>query len=304
MSSNVSHGRPDQDTKPILLGNLNLRFPSEPSAHEQHDAGIGASACAVNLWKADTEPCPHTQGSPGQPDSGRTSIPSHTGQSRPFHHVCKTQPPLEDCLRSIYVGEKGKAYRFARNSVVTFNTNRGSFPCSNDADHATRSLDAAAREWNDGKFGVSFQKVEDNEPAVFRLEYKYKQHSLAKAFFPNRTLQRTQPKLAVYPSAFEAECYHNMVNVFRHELGRILGLRHEFAEEQEPRSTSVKFGDNNESSVMNYFDHPSKWRIQKSDYEGVKAFYAFSGSRYRDFAIEDVIPTTFTSTCRPHCTCS
>jgi hypothetical protein len=76
--------------------------------------------------------------------------------------------------------------------------------------------------------------------------------------------------------------------VFLHELGHVLGLRHEFAIEEEGQG-AVLFGVKNKLSVMSYNLPPS---IQQSDRDGVKAFYKESiGTLIRRKPITDFAPT-------------
>ncbi|KAI4865215.1 hypothetical protein F4820DRAFT_306697 [Hypoxylon rubiginosum] len=203
---------------------------------------------------------------------------------------------------SINVGFDEFVYRWKPGSMITFNVEPQSFPDTSYAAHATRSLEEAARKWNEGEVGVRFEKVADHEPAAFRLVY-WKQNSqepktLAKAFLPIPSeVQRNQPQLFVYSIAFDKEKgnYNDLAKIFCHELGHVLGLRHEFAKEKESHMPCVQFGESNSSSVMNYFNHARKYRIQKSDYNDVRLFYAYKGTVYNGFRVIDVDPMYFTS---------
>jgi hypothetical protein len=66
-------------------------------------------------------------------------------------------------------------------------------------------------------------------------------------------------------------------NIFLHELGHVLGLRHEFAPELEDTGDNytVQIGPRNPLSVMGYEFPP---QIQPSDVENAKGFYKFPGT--------------------------
>ena len=73
-----------------------------------------------------------------------------------------------------------------------------------------------------------------------------------------------------------------MSNVFAHELGHVLGLRHEFAiGDVRDRMTASREGKDavridapNEKSVMNYRAEPPE--IQQSDIDSTRKFYSMT----------------------------
>lgn len=219
---------------------------------------------------------------------------------------CATESSLGS-VAEIYLGINNTIGRWKWGSHIEFNVNFHSFPPRVDMLHAKRSLDRAAREWNKGILGVQFVPVANDKPAVFQLTYSSDGDSdegsdsgdgngsdkgaLAVAFFP-RDLHALE-KLFVYPLAFQEKHKPNMTNVFCHELGHILGLRHEFAPQKEADVLAVQWGDTNPRSVMNYYPDYSSCRIQPSDYASVRDFYSFRGTKYGGFRIRDVAPRRF-----------
>ncbi|KAI2782181.1 hypothetical protein F4815DRAFT_463994 [Daldinia loculata] len=207
---------------------------------------------------------------------------------------CETEP---DPITSIFVHiEHDYIYRWRPESTITFNVNRISFPSNGDADHAVKSLEKAASEWNKGKIGIQFEKVADDKPAVFQLVYssKYDPSQLAYSFLPGYPPEKQ--RLYVCAPCFNREEPHHeyMANVFCHELGHILGLRHEFADiRNERRWPSLLVGRRNNSSVMNYFEHPSLLCIQEDDYKGVKQLYNPRNSMLCGYIIIDKDPREF-----------
>ncbi|KAI0384340.1 hypothetical protein F5Y04DRAFT_227186 [Hypomontagnella monticulosa] len=221
-------------------------------------------------------------------------IPHPTNEINTPWHRCKTEP---DSISSIYLHVKspGKVHRWKPGSTITFNVNCESFPEPAYTSHAIECLETAANEWNKGDLGVRFERVADSEPAVFQLMYsapcRYRPAQLADSFFPGDP--RHQQRLCVYEVAFGKESHGWMANVFCHELGHILGLRHEFARERELGSPAMLLGESNGSSIMNYFDELGKMGIQKSDYDGVKRFYQPDIKEYDGYTIVNEKPRCF-----------
>ena len=89
------------------------------------------------------------------------------------------------------------------------------------------------------------------------------------AFFPNHN---DLNYVFVY-SAYFTELKEHLWRVFLHELGHVLGLRHEFAREntKERQWKAVQFGPRNELSVINYRIEPPQ--LQQSDIVSTRIFY-------------------------------
>ncbi|KAI8965261.1 hypothetical protein F5Y11DRAFT_344704 [Daldinia sp. FL1419] len=163
------------------------------------------------------------------------------------------------------------AYRWTPGAILTWSTDRDSFPDDDKASLARYGLERAAAKWNEGKIGVTFKEVEDDQPALIRLTYKFfsreKPTLMAEAFFPGSLGDQ---RLYVYELSFRVvgSDLNSMAGVLCHELGHILGLRHEFAQEAEAERLypSYLLGQRNGSSIMNYFEKVSDYRIQEDDY--------------------------------------
>jgi hypothetical protein len=185
----------------------------------------------------------------------------------------------------LWIGLFDNIPRWKRGSVVKFATLTNGFPKPGQAAYAASKLRSAAAEWNKiTKDYVAFEWTAALEDAAFVLAYRKSKSgdgTLASAFFPNSNPINT---LFVYGFAFKPENERIMHNVFLHELGHVLGLRHEFAPQE---GGAVKWGQANESSVMAYKFPPT---IQESDKKDLASFYEFSGSSIGGYPIKDFIP--------------
>ena len=91
----------------------------------------------------------------------------------------------------------------------------------------------------------------------FLLEHASKKDTdtLAKSFLPSSTLKGVQ-RLQVFYNAFHLRSLFWLKNIFLHELGHILGLRHKFVLDKEEGAFEgdvvVFFGARNKESVMSY----------------------------------------------------
>ncbi|KAF2789837.1 zincin [Melanomma pulvis-pyrius CBS 109.77] len=170
--------------------------------------------------------------------------------------------------------------RWTPGSVIRWAAWRQGFKDDEDANFAATHLQIAAERWNSLNIGVTFEWVALAKDATFVLCHGGSNGStLAQAFYPN---PNDLSYLLVYNAAFSLRGWkENMWKVFTHELGHVLGLRHEFAMDTNPKTgevfevqKAVQLGPRNESSVMVYKRTPPE--IQQSDIDSTKAFYALA----------------------------
>ncbi|PNP78487.1 hypothetical protein FNYG_08173 [Fusarium nygamai] len=176
---------------------------------------------------------------------------------------------LKNGPADIVVGLNAECPRWVPGSVVKWAAWRAGFDSQQDANHAAEQLAIAAEHWNRANIGVTFQWVPLAKDATFVVCHGGAMGSvLASAFFPN---SNDLNYLFICSAAFRRGWRNNMWNVFLHELGHVLGLRHEFAIEKEGES-ATELGPRNEMSVMNYRPEPPQ--LQQPDIESTKLFYS------------------------------
>jgi hypothetical protein len=167
-----------------------------------------------------------------------------------------------------------------------------SFPSPTQARTAAKEFQDAANSWNEMELGVNISEAPDQESAHFYLVYQRSRagsNTLARAFFPHEVGQ----DVVVFERAFEDRNASILKNIFQHEIGHILGLRHEFAITGDAAkglwpegSGAVQFLKNNYMSIMSYNFPP---RIQDSDRDQTAEFYKLAngfmigGSPVTDF---------------------
>jgi hypothetical protein len=189
----------------------------------------------------------------------------------------ETSDPL-----SLWIGWGGSIPRWKKGQVVQFAALAGGYPTRNHAIFAAYKLNEAAVKWNSLRIGVTFRWVSKLEDAAFVLAYGGDQGTvLARAFFPNSNNLNT---LFVYQKAFDPVYSQYQANIFLHELGHVLGLRHEFAAQE---GGAVEFGPANPLSVMSYTFPPN---IRDSDETSTRAFYNYTPPTFKGLRIVDWIP--------------
>lgn len=195
-------------------------------------------------------------------------------------YTCVTQRnPPRSSPAAIMVGLGEEIPRWKNGSVINFATYADGYPAPGDAIYAANCLIEAAEIWNSARTGVKFKWVPNVNDAAFVLAYGNELGTvLASAFFPSNS---SMEHLYVYQHGFDKtervskrgkySNYGIMKNVFLHELGHVLGLRHEFAMDPDTyEGGAIVMGSANIESVMSYVFPPE---LQESDIQDARYFY-------------------------------
>lgn len=128
---------------------------------------------------------------------------------------------------------------------------------------------------------------------------------LCQAFFPDALPKKSPAKLFVYELGLSKGAY--LANIFAHEIGHIMGLRHEFADEKHREGRGfhcVLFGKKNPLSIMNYQEDLENLQVTAQDCSELKALYAYEGEKYKGLSIRDYDPVLRQSISREETRCS
>ncbi|MBT9560867.1 MAG: hypothetical protein IV100_32885, partial [Myxococcales bacterium] len=182
-----------------------------------------------------------------------------TAQRRDSSLCCRTQADkTHSNVLGLYVGWNGKIALWQPGSIIRWGVWVESFPSVQEAHYAGAQLVLAAQAWNAVNAGVSFEYADSSANATFLLAFAGDGGNMyAEAFFPN---DAPLSVLKVYKRAFAERDV--MANIFLHELGHVLGLRHEFADME---GGAQIWGTRNPNSVMSYEFPP---QMQDSDKRG------------------------------------
>lgn len=162
------------------------------------------------------------------------------------------------------ITEDGKIVRWAPDTVLTYAVLRQTFPSTDQYDTVVGNMRAATRAWED-TCGVKFnheQQLDDSastrpDGVLFPVRgFDSGGRFIAAAFFPNGPSFRR--RVLIDPSYFTTS--FDPVGVLRHELGHVLGFRHEHIRSGAPatcpdedRSDTIDLTAYDPQSTMHYF---------------------------------------------------
>jgi len=252
------------------MASQNISTVLPTTKHEQKLQAInivGDKAPATLTWADLKKDLPEK--APDAPSSGEALYTCVTERSPP-----RSSPA------AIMVGLFEQIPRWKVGSVINFATYADGYPAPGDAIYAANCLIEAAEVWSSARIGVTFKWVPDVADAAFVLAYGGDLGTvLASAFFPSDSALET---MYVYQNGFNKTertskrgkytNYGIMKNVFLHELGHVLGLRHEFAMNADAsfEGGAIRMGSANIESVMSYVFPPV---LQESDIQDTQYFY-------------------------------
>ncbi|KAI0377772.1 hypothetical protein F5Y04DRAFT_263665 [Hypomontagnella monticulosa] len=200
---------------------------------------------------------------------------------------CNTQPGEECNPTAIRLGFRGRISRYHTDFAISYYVDLETFQAVGDGEMAANCFELAILAWKLDR--VHFERVFSPEGAFFSVvgsKDAPDSQTMADSFFPN--YPPAKRRVMVFPLAFEYP--DAMVNLFCHELGHMLGLRHEFAAQREGGIPSVCWGCANSDSVMNYYKHPIEMAVHELDIQHINEFYTYEGSRFKGFPVDIVWP--------------
>jgi hypothetical protein len=192
----------------------------------------------------------------------------------------------------VAVTQGGKIVRWAPGVTLSYRVVRNTFTSQENYDTVVAAMAAATEAW-EGVCGVKFQhRAEldgnsgvDPAGALFSVrELNAEGMFIAAAFFPNDPVDRR--RVVIDPSFFtlrDPPEGFDKVGVLRHELGHVLGFRHEHIRSQappacpdEPLFDTRNLGAYDPRSVMHYFCGgvgSRELRITDIDRQGSQSVY-------------------------------
>ncbi len=160
----------------------------------------------------------------------RPKMPKSTKRT----YRCTTQQ--HESLDDLIIGKVGgMVHLWESNSVINWIARADGYPSPQHAIEAAVALYRAAEQWNEVMEGrVRFHYVSRFDDAAFQLRYGGDQGgTAARAFTPDQW-RKTLNIVSINQIQFDPKHRPFMVNTMLHELGHVLGLRHEFAHEGTP----------------------------------------------------------------------
>lgn len=164
------------------------------------------------------------------------------------------------------VDDEGRLVRWKKGLVLTYNVLMSSF--ASDAQYQTvvKAMQVATADW-EATCGVNFKHLSQldggaaaggDEPLFRVRQVNAGGRFIAMAFFPDEPLPRRE--VIIDPSFFSPTLSFDRAGVLRHELGHVLGFRHEHIRSEapaicpdEPLGNTINLSDYDPTSVMHYF---------------------------------------------------
>ena len=193
----------------------------------------------------------------------------------------------------------GKVMRWKLGTKLTWALDRSTFSSSEQANRVQAFVEKATADWNsvasDYDLDIRFQQG-DNESAVFRVVFRVfdDPDTYASAFFPNAS-NRT---VRVGPLLLAEDSEYDPVGVMRHELGHVLGFRHEHIRpEAPPMREQWVVGNISGEALTKMYDAKSlmhypigegfgttDFQITQLDREGFANLYRMPQTKVREFS--------------------
>ncbi|MCU0896356.1 MAG: hypothetical protein MUC55_02530 [Burkholderiales bacterium] len=176
--------------------------------------------------------------------------------------------PLVATAELVGISDGGRIVRWAPDVELSYAVLRKTFALGGDAGYqlAVDAMRRATSDW-ERTCGVRFAhegELDDSDslnpagPLFVVREFDAGGHFIAAAFFPNDPVNRR--RVLIDPSFYEETLGFDRTGVLRHELGHVLGFRHEHIRSGKPPGCpdedtygTINLGDYDPRSVMHYF---------------------------------------------------
>lgn len=194
------------------------------------------------------------------------------------------------------ISEDGKLVRWRDGKVLTYCVLKNTFGSDQEYLLARQGMDQATTAWQD-TCGIEFRHLADKDASqttqvdgvVFTVrKIDAGGQFIASAFFPNGPMNRR--RVLIDPSFFD-DLEYDRVGVLRHELGHVLGFRHEHIRSGAPAACpdedlvdTIELTGFDPKSVMHYFCGglgSSELLISQVDKDGAQKVYGLPLSSYR-----------------------
>lgn len=165
--------------------------------------------------------------------------------------------------------DSGRMVRWRKGLVLTYTVVKSTFETEDHYQKVVNAMRLATADW-EAACGINFQHLSQLDagpvPAVgapgaplFKVRgYNAGGEYIALAFFPNEPVERRE--VLIDPSYFADDLGFDRAGVLRHELGHVLGFRHEHIRSEapalcpdEPLGNTINLTDYDPQSVMHYF---------------------------------------------------
>lgn len=218
-------------------------------------------------------------------------------------YICKTQHcrsaspnglAFNVTLANDYTNTKRYIRRWTPGCTVSYHVSDTEF-WSADLVIVKAAIVVAIAHWQSTGLSISFTETLYEEEATFLISYDPHMdvNTFAHSFFPGDAGRR----IVIGPLAFHHGTH--MSNILSHELGHVLGLRHENWDAKvlkEPNNVHhYPTRARDWLSIMNdtFASDPSLLCLSKDDRKIIHDFYNLPSGSYKDFTIVDVEPTPY-----------
>jgi hypothetical protein len=233
-----------------------------------------------------------------QGQAGATNLKQHSEDSFTSTYgsayTCVTQHACQISIRALslnVIGPGNLIARWAHGSRLSyFVSSKG---LSNVLlERIKTGMRGASEHWRTTSINISFEETYSKTDAVFLVELDSELDAsiFAKSFFPGDARQ----VLDISPVMLEDKHENHIANILCHELGHVLGLRHEFRHLVEPNVYHYPAPAFDHQSIMNCENVKdlSNFTLSHLDRINTHRFYDLPAGSHHGFSIMDYIPQT------------